>query len=532
MWIQRWLYSTNAKDIAILYFVFAMFAAIVGSSISWIIRMELSAPGAQYLHGHNQVFNVLVTGHAIAIIFLFVMPFIIGGFGNYYLPLIVGAADIAFARLNNVSFWLLPPALILLVTSTLVESGAGTGWTVYPPLSSIQSHSGPSVDIAIFALHLTTISSLAGAINFIVTALNMRTLGIRILDLPLFVWSILITAVLLLLSLPVLSVGITLLLIDRNFNTAFYEVAGGGDPVLYQHLFWFFGHPEVYIIILPGFGIISHVVSTETGKPVFGSESIIYAISAIGFLGFIVYAHHMYVVGLDVDTRAYFTSATIIIAVPTGIKIFSWVGTIYGGAVRLSVPMHYTLAFLFLFTIGGLTGVVLSNASLDVAFHDTYYVIGHFHYVLSIGALFSLLAGFYHWSPRITGLMYNTRIAVAHFWLLFLSVNAIFLPHHWLGINGIPRRIPDYPDSYYGWNAISSIGSTSAIVSLFWFLYIVYDQLVSNRLINQYSGCEVSFSESNLLRVNSNRAASLDFMLNTPPANHAFNTPAVQSLIV
>ena len=533
--VQRWLYSTNAKDIAVLYFIFALFCGMAGTAMSIIMRLELTGPGVQYLAGNNQLFNVIVLGHAILIVFFLVMPALIGGFGNYLLPLIIGASDIAFARLNNISFWLLVPALVCLVTSTLVESGAGSGWTVYPPLASIQSHSGPSVDLAIFALHLTSISSLLGAINFIVTTLNIRANGISMHKIPLFVWAIFITAFLLLLSLPVLSAGVTLLLLDRNFNTSFYEVAGGGDPVLYQHLFWFFGHPEVYILIVPGFGIISHIVSTYSKKPVFGEISIVYAIGSIGLLGFLVWSHHMYVVGLDADTRAYFTSATIIIAIPTGIKIFSWLALIYGGSIRLAVPMLYAIAFLFLFTMGGLTGVALANASLDVAFHDTYYVVGHFHYVLSIGAVFSLFAGYYYWTPTILGLNYNEKLSQIQFWLIFVGVNVLFLPMHFLGVNGMPRRIPDYPDAFAGWNYISTIGSFISIISLFLFIYIIYDQLY-NGLNNKINNNSVlynktpDFIESNeIFKLNIIKSSSIEFLLNSPPAVHSFNTPAVQS---
>ena len=532
--VNRWLFSTNAKDIAILYFIIAIFSAMIGSSMSLIIRLELAAPGQQILHGNNQIFNVIVAGHAIAMIFFFVMPAIIGGFGNYYLPLMIGASDMSFARLNNISFWLLPPALVCLLTSTLVESGPGVGWTVYPPLSAIQAHSGPSVDLAIFALHLTSISSLLGAINFIATTLNMRTNGMELHKMPLFVWAILITAVLLLLSLPVLSAGVTMLLMDRNFNTSFFEVAGGGDPVLYQHLFWFFGHPEVYIMIVPAFGIISHILSTYSKKPVFGAQSMIYAMASIGLLGFLVWSHHMYIVGLDVDSRAYFTSATMIIAIPTGIKIFSWLATIYGGSIRLATPMLYAIAFLFLFTMGGLTGVMLSNASLDVAFHDTYYVVGHFHYVLSMGAVFSILAGYYYWSPQMLGLYYNEKLAQIQFWLIFIGANTIFLPMHFLGLNGMPRRIPDYPDAFAGWNYVSSIGSMISIISLFLFVYVIYDQFI-NGLENKVSKAVVyakspDFVESNgIFLSQDNKSSSLDFLLNTPPLVHSFNMPAVQS---
>lgn len=521
---KRWVYSTNHKDIGLMYLIFAFIAGMIGFAMSGLMRLELAEPGIQYLPSifgvtedqARHLYNVLTTGHGLIMVFFMVMPALIGGFGNYFVPLMIGAPDMAFPRMNNVSFWLMPPAFLMLLLSTFVEGtggmpGFGGGWTAYAPLSTT-GNTGPAMDFAIFSLHVAGASSIMGAINYITTIFNMRAPGMTIMKMPLFAWSILITAFLLVLSLPVLAGAITMLLTDRNFGTTFFDPAGGGDPILFQHLFWFFGHPEVYIMILPAFGIVSHIVSTFSKKPVFGYAPMAFAMAAIGIIGFVVWAHHMYTVGLDVNTKAYFTVATLIIAVPTGIKIFSWVATMVGGSISYKTPMLYAIAFIFLFTVGGVTGVVLANPAADVVLHDTYYVVAHFHYVLSLGAVFGIFAGLYYWLGKMTGKEYPEWAGQVQFWVTFIGVNLIFFPQHFLGLQGMPRRYVDYPDALAYFNKISSLGYAVTMVGVILFVFVMAYTLFfsKRRTVDNPWGA-------------ANATMTLEWTLPSPPPFHQFN---------
>ncbi|MFW2542526.1 cytochrome c oxidase subunit I [Primorskyibacter sp. 2E107] len=523
----RWFMSTNHKDIGILYLIVSAFAGLVSVIFTVYMRLELMEPGVQYMclegwrltaaavgectpNGH--LWNVMITAHGILMMFFVVIPALFGGFGNYFMPLQIGAPDMAFPRMNNLSFWLYVAGTTLAVLSVFSpggnnQLGSGIGWVLYPPLSTTEG--GYSTDLAIFAVHVSGASSILGAINMITTFLNMRAPGMTLFKVPLFSWSIFVTSWLILLSLPVLAGAITMLLTDRNFGTTFFDPAGGGDPILYQHILWFFGHPEVYIVILPGFGIISHVIATFSRKPIFGYLPMVWAIIAIGALGFVVWAHHMYTVGMSLTQQSYFMLATMVIAVPTGVKVFSWIATMWGGSIDMKAPMLWAFGFLFLFTVGGVTGVVLSQAAVDRAYHDTYYVVAHFHYVMSLGAVFAIFAGVYFYLPKMAGRMYSEPMAKLHFWMMFIGANLTFFPQHFLGRQGMPRRYIDYPDAFATWNYVSSWGAFLSFASFLLFFGIIFHALTRGKRVTENN----PWNEY---------ADTLEWTLPSPPPEHTF----------
>ena len=530
----RWFMSTNHKDIGILYLFTGGLMGLISVIFTVYMRMELMEPGVQYMclegarltaaavadctpNGH--LWNVLITGHGILMMFFVVIPALFGGFGNYLMPLQIGAPDMAFPRMNNLSYWMYVAGCSLAVASLLTpggngQLGSGVGWVLYAPLST--SEAGMSMDFAIFAVHMSGASSILGAINMITTFLNMRTPGMTLHKVPLFAWSIFVTAWLILLALPVLAGAITMLLTDRNFGTTFFQAEGGGDPILYQHLLWFFGHPEVYIIIVPGFGIISHIIATFSKKPVFGYLPMVYAMVAIGALGFVVWAHHMYTVGMSLSQQSYFMMATMVIAVPTGIKIFSWIATMWGGSIELKTPMLWAFGFLFLFTVGGVTGIVLAQAGIDRAYHDTYYVVAHFHYVMSLGAVFCIFAGIYFYLPKMSGRMYPEWAGKLHFWAMFIGANITFFPQHFLGRQGMPRRYIDYPEAFAYWNYVSSWGAFLSFASFIFFIGVLFYTLKWGRKVTENN----PWNEY---------ADTLEWTLPCPPPEHTFEILPKQS---
>jgi cytochrome c oxidase subunit 1 len=505
--VRRWLMSTNHKDIGTLYLTMAFVGACVGGMLSEIMRQQLMYPHNTIITNGN-AWNAIITAHGLLMIFWFVMPALIGGFGNWMVPMMIGAPDMAFPRLNNMSFWFLVMGFVFIMLGLTLGNGTGAGWTLYPPLDNAQYSPGIATDFSLFSLHLAGISSLLGAINFIATILNMRAPGMTMHKMPLFCWAILVTAFLLLLAIPVLAGAVTMLIMDRNFGTSFFEPAGGGDPVLFQHLFWFFGHPEVYIMILPAFGIVSHVVSTFSKKPIFGYLGMAYAMVIIGFVGFVVWAHHMFVSGISDDSRVYFEVATLVIAVPTGIKVFSWIATMWGGSIEFKTPMLWAIGFIFLFVIGGATGVILANAGLDQELHNDYFLIAHFHYVLSMGATFAVFAGFYYWIGKMSGHPYPEFWGKVHFWSFFIGVNLTFFPQHFLGLAGMPRRYPDYADAFAGWNFVSSVGSLISGASTIVFFYVLFAVFTSKKtLADNYWG---------------EGATTLEWAVPSPAPHHTF----------